>query len=226
MPVFELGRRLLFPPVELAEPEGILAIGGDLSTRRLLEAYRRGIFPWYDQPGGPILWWCPDPRLVLFPSEIHVSKRLDRTIRQGRFEVRFDTAFESVIEACATVYRVGEPGTWLTPEMKAAYIRLHKQGFAQCAEAWCDDRLAGGLYGVRLGRVFFGESMFHFETDASKVALVGLIERLRGEGVQVMDCQITSPHMLRFGAREIPRREFSRLLIENISVSDLADREP
>ncbi len=212
MPVFRLDRRPIFPPAGLAEPEGLLAIGGDLAPERLLAAYRNGIFPWYDQPGGPILWWSPDPRLVLFPDEIRVSRRLRRTIRQGRFEVRFDSAFAQVIRACAEVHRPGEDGTWITPEMQRAYVNLHRLGFAQCAECWRKGRLVGGIYGVRLGRAFFGESMFHVETDASKVALVALVERLEREGVELIDCQVASGHMLRFGAREIPRVEFLQRL--------------
>jgi leucyl/phenylalanyl-tRNA--protein transferase len=208
MPVFLLDRRPIFPPAVLAEPEGLLAVGGDLSTERLLVAYKHGIFPWYDRPGGPILWWSPDPRLVLFPAELHVSRRLRRTIRQGRFEVRFDSAFEAVIRACAEADRPGEPGTWITPEMQQAYARLHRLGFARCAECWREGQLVGGIYGVQLGRAFFGESMFHAETDASKVALVSLVEKLASEGVELIDSQVTSAHMLRFGAREIPRDEF------------------
>jgi leucyl/phenylalanyl-tRNA--protein transferase len=208
MPVFLLDRRPIFPPAALAEPEGLLAAGGDLSTERLLVAYKHGIFPWYGRPGGPILWWSPDPRLVLFPDELHVSRRLRRTIRQGRFEVRFDSAFKAVIRACAEADRPGEDGTWITPEMQQAYARLHRLGFARCAECWREGRLVGGIYGVHLGRAFFGESMFHAETDASKVALVSLVEQLASEGIELIDSQVTSAHMLRFGAREIPRDEF------------------
>lgn len=208
MPVFRLDRRPIFPPPALAGPEGLLAIGGDLSQRRLLEAYRQGIFPWYDQPGGPILWWSPDPRLVLFPAELRVAKRLRRTIRQGRFEVRHNTAFAAVIRSCAEVERMEGSGTWITPEMQTAYIALHRSGFAECAECWRAGRLVGGIYGVRLNRTFFGESMFHIETDASKVALAALVERLKAEGVTLIDCQVRSEHLVRLGAREIPRTEF------------------
>ncbi len=207
MPVFLLGPEPVFPPVELAEPEGLLALGGDLSPDRLLAAYKRGIFPWYE-PGGPILWWSPDPRIVLFPSELHISKRLARTIRQGRFQTRYDTAFPQVIRACAETYRPGQDGTWLTPEMQDAYIRLHELGHAHCMETWLEDRLVGGIYGVKLGRIFFGESMFHHETDASKVALVALVGQLQGEGVTLIDCQVTNGHLQRLGGREIPRSEF------------------
>lgn len=211
MPIYRLAQEPIFPPPELAEPDGLLAIGGDLSTERLLAAYRQGIFPWYEA-GGPILWWSPDPRLVLLPSELHVSRRLRRTIRQGRFETRYDTAFESVIRACAEVRRPHEDGTWITPEMRDAYLRLHRSGHAHCMEAWREGRLVGGIYGVRVGRCFCGESMFHHETDASKVALVALVERLRAEGVELLDCQVSSPHLISLGAREIPRSEFLRRL--------------
>lgn len=212
MPVFRLDRRPIFPPPALARPDGLLAIGGDLSQRRLLEAYRQGIFPWYDQPGGPILWWSPDPRLVLFPDELHVTKRLRRTIRQGRFEVRHNSAFAAVIRSCAEVERSEGSGTWITPEMQTAYIALHQAGFAECAECRLAGRLVGGIYGVRMGRAFFGESMFHIETDASKVALVALVERLKIEGVTLIDCQVRSDHLVSLGAREVPRSEFLKRL--------------
>jgi leucyl/phenylalanyl-tRNA--protein transferase len=209
MPVFRLDRRPIFPPPEQAEEEGLLAVGGDLSVERLLAAYAHGIFPWYE-PGGPILWWSPDPRLVLFPEELHVSRRLARTIRSGRFTTTRDTAFARVIQACAEVKRPDQPGTWITPEMQRAYIRLHEAGFAHSVETWRGRGLVGGVYGVRLGRTFFGESMFHTESDASKVALVALVDWLKAEGVGLIDCQVTTPHMLRMGAREIPRAEFLR----------------
>lgn len=207
MSLYRLGPDPIFPPPHLAEPEGLLAIGGDLSTDRLMAAYRRGIFPWYER-GGPILWWSPDPRLVLFLDELRVSRRLGRTLRSGRFEIRCDTAFAEVIRACAETPRDGEDGTWITPEMRAAYTRLHQLGHAHSVETWRDGVLVGGVYGVRVGRCFCGESMFHHQTDASKVALVALVERLKAEGVTLLDCQIKSDHLVRFGAREIPRDEF------------------
>lgn len=218
MPVYRLDRRPIFPPAELADPEGLLAVGGDLTPERLLAAYRGGIFPWYDDDRSPILWWSPDPRLILFPEELHVSRRLRRTLDQGRFEVRFDSAFAEVIQACAATPRAGESGTWITPNMRRAYTRLHELGHARCAEAWRYGVLVGGIYGVHLGRAFFGESMFHRETDASKVALVALVERLRAEGVVLIDCQVTTAHMLRFGAREVPRSEFLRRLRSAIEI--------
>jgi leucyl/phenylalanyl-tRNA---protein transferase len=207
MPVFRLGPEPIFPPAELAEPEGLLALGGDLNTERLLAAYGQGIFPWYEL-GGPILWWSPDPRLVLVPGELRVSRRLRRTIRQGRFETRYDTAFARVIKACAEVPREHEAGTWITSEMQQAYIRLHELGHAHCMESWRNGELVGGIYGVRVGRCFCGESMFHRQTDASKVALVALVERLKAEGVGLIDCQVSSEHLIRLGAREIPRSSF------------------
>lgn len=211
MPVFRLGPEPIFPDPALAEPEGLLAFGGDLSTPRLLEAYRRGIFPWFE-PGGPILWWSPDPRTVLFTAAFQPHRRLSRTIRQGRFETRFNTAFPQVIRACARVPRRHEDGTWITPEMQEAYIRLHRLGHAHCMESWRDGRLVGGIYGVQVGRCFCGESMFHVETDASKVALAALVVRLREEGVELLDCQIASEHLASLGARPISRGEFMTYL--------------
>jgi len=211
MPVFRLGPEPIFPPVDLAEPEGLLAMGGDLASDRLLAAYRQGIFPWYE-PGGPILWWSPDPRLVLFPGELKISRRLRRTIAQGRFDTRYNTAFAQVITACAEVSRAHEDGTWITPEMQRAYIRLHELGHAHCMESWREGRLVGGIYGVRVGRCFCGESMFHYETDASKVALAALVDRLRADGVELIDCQVSSEHLLRLGAREISRSSFLKYL--------------
>jgi leucyl/phenylalanyl-tRNA---protein transferase len=211
MPFFRLSAEPTFPPPELAEPEGLLAIGGDLSTERILTAYRHGIFPWYE-PGGPILWWSPDPRLVLIPRELRITRRLARTIRQGKFETRYNTSFAQVIRACAETPRQHEEGTWITPEMQQAYIRLHELGHAQCMESWREGRLVGGIYGVRVGRCFCGESMFHRETDASKVALAALAQRLQAEGVDIIDCQVKSDHLVYLGAREIPRARFLHLL--------------
>jgi leucyl/phenylalanyl-tRNA--protein transferase len=211
MPLFRLGPEPVFPSADLAEPEGLLAIGGDLSAERLMAAYRQGIFPWFE-PGGPILWWSPDPRLVLPADELRIARRLARTIRQGRFEPRYDTAFARVIRACAETPRDHEHGTWITPEMQRAYTQLYELGHAHCMETWRDGRLVGGVYGVRVGRVFCGESMFHHETDASKVALAALVARLRLEGVDLIDCQVASEHLVRLGAREIPRAAFLRIL--------------
>ncbi|NPA94247.1 MAG: leucyl/phenylalanyl-tRNA--protein transferase [Thermodesulfobacteria bacterium] len=212
MPVFMLDSSTLdFPPVELAREDGLLAVGGDLSVKRLITAYRRGIFPWYNE-GEPILWWSPHPRLVLFPDELHVSKRLERIIRQGRFRITFNTDFRGVIEGCATAPRRGGEGTWITEEMKDAYERLHRHGYAHSVEAWEGDELVGGLYGVLLGKVFFGESMFSRRSNSSKVAFVHLVRELAPQGLKLIDCQVETGHLRRFGARLIPRSRFTELL--------------
>ncbi|MCC6209862.1 MAG: leucyl/phenylalanyl-tRNA--protein transferase [Burkholderiales bacterium] len=201
-----------FPPVDraLKDPNGLLCAGADLSVARLLDAYRRGIFPWYSG-GEPILWWSPDPRMVLFCDELKISRSLAKNIRNRGFEVRIDSAFSRVIKACAGP-RKGESGTWLGGDMLAAYEALHRAGHAHSYETWREGRLAGGLYGVQIGRMFYGESMFSTETDASKVALVGLVEELRRGGSPLIDCQQRTPLLASLGAREIPRREFLRLL--------------
>lgn len=197
-----------FPDPNTAEeePNGLLAVGGDLSPRRLLNAYRQGLFPWYSE-GQPILWWSPDPRMVLFPTELHVSRSLRKTLRQGRFQVSVDRAFEAVIQACAAP-RADATGTWLVDEMIEAYRDLHRSGQAHSVETWREGELVGGLYGVSLGRTFFGESMFSRAADASKVALVALVERCQRHGIELIDCQVYSDHLRSLGAREIPRREF------------------
>ncbi len=207
-----LGREDPFPPVEraLREPNGLLCAGADLSVARLLDAYRRGIFPWYSGDE-PILWWSPDPRMVLFCDELKVSRSLAKSIRNKGFEVRTDSAFSRVIKACAGP-RKGESGTWLGKDMLAAYQALHRAGHAHSFETWRDGRLVGGLYGVSIGRMFYGESMFSTETDASKVALVGLVEELRRRDAPLIDCQQRTPLLASLGAREIPRREFLRLV--------------
>ncbi len=207
MPLFVLSDSLEFPPAGLARPDGLLAIGGDLSVRRLLSAYCNGIFPWFNE-GDPILWWSPDPRLVLYPEELHVSRRLERTVRQGKFEVSFDQAFDQVIENCAKVRRHSNDGTWITGSMIAAYGEMFRQGWCRSVEAWYRGKLVGGLYGVQIDRVFFGESMFTIMTDASKVAFVHAIRRMHQDGVKIIDCQVPTGHLARFGARLIPRDEF------------------
>ncbi len=206
MPVFRLDERLVFPPPELAE-EGLLAVGGDLSPERLLLAYAMGIFPWYEE-GQPILWHSPDPRLVLRAAELHVSRSLGRTLRRGTFRITFDAAFGRVIDACAAAGRPGQQGTWITAEMRRAYKRLHRLGYAHSAEAWQGDRFAGGLYGVSLGGAFFGESMFAHAPDASKAVFVTLVRRLQLWGITLIDCQVATEHLERFGAREWPRERF------------------
>lgn len=207
MTVFRLTEKLVFPPSSCADPNGLLAVGGDLSPERLLLAYRQGIFPWYSADT-PILWWSPDPRLVLFPDELRVSRSLYRVLARGVFRVTFDQAFSEVIERCATTRRKDGEGTWIVPEMMAAYRLLHRLGYAHSIESWQGEELVGGLYGVAMGRVFFGESMFTERTDASKVALVRLVHLLQQMDFELIDCQVTTAHLKRFGAREIARREF------------------
>ncbi|WP_317623095.1 leucyl/phenylalanyl-tRNA--protein transferase [Thiohalomonas denitrificans] len=201
-----------FPDPELAleDPDGLLAIGGDLSPRRLLSGYRMGIFPWYSEEQ-PILWWTPDPRAVLFPADLKVSRSLRKALRKHPFEVTLDRAFDAVIEGCAAPRGDGL-GTWITPEMNAAYHRLHEMGFAHSVESWEADELIGGLYGIAIGRVFFGESMFTRRTNASKIAFVHLVRQLQAWGFELIDCQVASEHLASFGAMDIPRREFMSLL--------------
>lgn len=215
-----------FPPVShaLRSPNGLLCAGADLSPGRLLDAYAHGIFPWYSD-GDPILWWSPDPRMVLFPDELKVSRSLRRTIARGTYETRYDTAFREVMAQCAAP-RDGQAGTWIQPEMIDAYARLHALGHAHSVESWRDGALAGGLYGIAIGRVFFGESMFSRAPDASKVALVRLVERLRGMDVRVIDCQQATRHLASLGAREITRRDFLRLLAESIQYAPTGRRWP
>jgi leucyl/phenylalanyl-tRNA--protein transferase len=217
MPVYRLSESLDFPSPHDAEPDGLLAVGGDLSPPRLLLAYRHGIFPWYSQDT-PILWWSPDPRLVLFPEELKIAKSLQRVVRKGRFTVTFDRDFGGVIRACAAVRRRQGEGTWLVPEMILAYSRLHELGYAHSVESWFEGRLVGGLYGVALGRVFFGESMFTTMPDASKVAFVHLVDRLAAWGFEMIDCQVTTHHLQRFGAREISRSDFLSRLRRAVNV--------
>jgi leucyl/phenylalanyl-tRNA--protein transferase len=211
-----LGSHDRFPPVEqaAADPNGLLAVGGDLSVARLLEAYRGGIFPWFNE-NQPILWWSPDPRMVLFPAELKVSRSLAKTLRNSRFEVRADTAFRDVILNCRMPRR-DQDGTWITAPMVEAYCELHRTGIAHSIETWLDGELVGGLYGVALGRAFFGESMFMRATDASKVALVTLVRQLERWGFGLVDCQMNTAHLASFGAREIPRVDFTRRLRELI----------
>ncbi|MDZ4732880.1 MAG: leucyl/phenylalanyl-tRNA--protein transferase [Nitrospirota bacterium] len=199
---------LLFPPVDVATPEGLLAVGGDLRPERLLEAYRHGIFPWYSDDQ-PILWWSPDPRTVLFPDKLHISRSLKRSLRPGRFNVTLDRCFRDVMQHCAEPRpQYPDGGTWITAEMLEAYTRLHEQGYAHSVETWQEGQLVGGLYGVALGGAFFAESMFSRVTDASKVALVSLVHQFQPWGFRLMDCQQSSPHITALGAQSIPRRDF------------------
>jgi leucyl/phenylalanyl-tRNA--protein transferase len=213
MPVYQLTDALLFPDPERAIPRGLLAVGGDLRIERLLLAYRLGIFPWYG-PGEPILWWSPPRRCVMAPTGFHASRSLLRLIRQGRFTVTFDQAFPQVIRACAETRLEQGGGTWITAEIIDAYCALHEVGFAHSAEAWWEGQLAGGIYGVSLGRAFFGESMFTQVTNGSKVAFFSLAQRLAAWEFSLIDCQITNPHLVRLGTYEITRREFLRRLNE------------
>jgi leucyl/phenylalanyl-tRNA--protein transferase len=216
MPVFRLDEDLLFPPPELAGEDGLLAVGGDLSEDRLLLAYSMGIFPWFSDDT-PILWWSPDPRLVLKPDELKISRSLRKTLEKKVFRVTFDTAFEEVIRACASVPRKDGQGTWITGDMIEAYFRLHEAGIAHSVESWHEGELAGGLYGVALGSVFFGESMFARKSDASKTAFVMLVRYLRERNFRMIDCQVRTRHLMSLGAREIPRSEFSRILRESLN---------
>jgi len=207
MPVFRLSDQIIFPEPELAREDGLLAVGGDLCIERLILAYRMGIFPWFSQ-GDPILWWSPDPRLVLYPDALHVSRSLMKTLKQGRFIVTLDQDFAQVIAACAGAPRDKQPGTWITTDMMHAYCRLHEAGFAHSVEVWNQGELAGGLYGVSLGKCFFGESMFARKNNASKVGLVALVHFLQKWSFNLIDCQVTTQHLVRLGAREIPRKHF------------------
>jgi len=211
MPIFRLVDDMVFPPPDYADPSGLIAVGGDLSSERLLEAYRVGIFPWYSEDQ-PILWWSPDPRFVLELDQFKISRSLGKTLRRRVFHVSFDRVFDDVIAACAAVPREGQSGTWITPEMQEAYIKLHGLGFAHSVEAWFEGKLVGGLYGVSLGKAFFGESMFHRKPDASKVALAILVENLKKWGFHFIDSQMATEHMNRLGAAEIPRRIFLKRL--------------
>lgn len=215
MPVFQLTNQPVFPPTELAEEDGLLAVGGDLSPDRLLNAYRHGIFPWFSE-GDPILWWFTSPRLVIFPENFRVSKRLARYYRKPLFKVTMDTAFSDVIETCATVRTNNNDETWISPIMKEAYDALHSMGYAHSVECWQGDHLVGGLYGLALGKVFFGESMFSLQNNASKIALVALVNYLKKNDFKIIDCQMTTDHLLSLGAEEISGSEFSNYLNKHI----------
>lgn len=211
MPVSLLTEALLFPNVTRAEPDGLLAIGGDLSIERLLLAYRSGIFPWYNEDL-PILWFAPDPRMVLLPQELRINRSLRKAIRKNPYQLTLDTAFEQVIVSCAKTPRPGQQGTWITQDMKEAYGRLHEYGIAHSVEAWLDDKLVGGLYGVSLGDVFCGESMFAHADNASKIAFVALVQQVQAWGIKLIDCQVHTPHLEHFGGVETPRRAFMQAL--------------
>ena len=207
MPVFLLSDEPVFPPSHLASKEGLLAIGGDLSHERLLAAYRQGIFPWYSE-GDPILWWSPNPRMVLYPHEFKLSRSFKKAIHRGIYQVSFDTAFDQVIHTCAQIRLENGEGTWISSEMIAAYTRLYALGYAHSVEAWHTGRLVGGLYGVAMGRIFFGESMFSTMSDASKICLYHLVTFLSENQFLLIDCQVPTAHLMRLGARNIPRDTF------------------
>lgn len=209
--MFLLDDQLVFPPVANANPEGLLAMGGDLSPERLMLAYRSGIFPWFDE-ASPILWWSPDPRMVLFPHKIKISKSMRKVLGKDQFRLTKNTCFERVIEQCSQIKRRGQRGTWITAEMRAAYIELHRKGYAKSYEVWENDRLVGGLYGIDLGHVFCGESMFTTVSNASKFAFIQLAKALEAKKYTLIDCQMYTEHLSRMGAEEMPRKDFIALL--------------
>ena len=219
--IFWLDSDTPFPPLEqaLKEPSGLLAAGGDLSPQRLLDAYRRGIFPWYS-PGQPPLWWSPDPRMVLFPDELKVSRSLAGRLKKQDYEIRYDTVFREVMLACASTPRPGQEGSWIVQEILEGYCQLHNLGYAHSIETWMAGKLVGGLYGVAIGHMFYGESMFHHATDASKLAFVHLVRHLQQHGFGMIDCQMHTAHLARLGAREISRNEFA------LRLSELVKSEP
>ncbi len=210
MPISVIDKKIIFPPVNLAEPDGLLAMGGDLSTERLLLAYRNGIFPWY--AGDTVLWWCPDPRFVLLPGELKISRSIKPLLNKNRFDFTINQAFAQVIHHCKKTKRPGQEGTWITDEVEKAYNKLHQLGHAHSAEVWKNGELAGGLYGIRLGKVFFGESMFSIESNASRYAFIKYVEQLKKEDIQLIDCQVYTEYLESLGARMIDRTEFTGLL--------------
>lgn len=223
MPIFQLTDIPVFPHPSLAEDNGLLAVGGDLSVERLLAAYTQGIFPWYSE-GEPPLWWFTDPRLVIFPKEFKVPKRLARTLRNTDFHITFNQCFDQVIASCASIRTEKGEGTWISKDMQKAYCRLHRSGYAHSVECWHNETLAGGLYGVQLGNVFFGESMFTRISNGSKAALIALVNHLQQQGTALIDCQMTTSHLITFGAREISGAEFRHLLRLHIDNSALQEK--
>jgi leucyl/phenylalanyl-tRNA---protein transferase len=222
MPFFRLSNDLVFPPAELARPDGLLCVGGDLSPERLVLAYENGIFPWFSE-NDPLLWWSPDPRLLLFPDQIHISRSLGKTIKKKLFTIRVDTAFEQTILLCSSLRKKEKNGTWLVDDMIAAYITLHKKGVAHSIETWRDDKLVGGLYGISLGKSFFGESMFSLENNASKIALVALATHLKNHGFHLIDCQVSSDHLIQMGARQISRQSFLKMIKTSVKQAPKMD---
>lgn len=214
MQLYVLNEDLFFPPAEKALPDGLLAIGGDLNTERLLLAYRSGIFPWYDD--NVPLWWCPDPRFVLYPNELKISKSMRPVIRQGKFRFTINKAFEEVIKNCQQVPRKDQDGTWINEDIINSYCMLHEMGYAHSAEAWSDGELVGGLYGIRIGNAFFGESMFSKKSNASKFAFIKMVQQLQEDGVALIDCQVHTDHLESLGAKMIPRALFLETINELI----------
>jgi len=212
--IFSLTQHLKFPPVHLAEPDGLLATGGDLSMARLILAYRSGIFPWYSKP--PVLWWSPDPRFVLFPEELRVSASMKQILKKQVFRITVNQNFEAVIGHCRYTYRHGQDGTWITDPMQEAYTQLHREGYAMSVECWLEDKLVGGLYGVRMGNVFFGESMFSHVSNASKAAFITFVQSEQAKGLALIDCQVYTDHLASLGARFISRASFMDLLATHL----------
>lgn len=210
-----LNEALIFPPADTATAEGILALGGDLNIERLLLAYRNGIFPWYNE-GEPIVWWCPDPRFVLFPDKLRITKSMQSVLNNGKFRFTINRAFTTVLQNCQTISRKEQEGTWITPAVQQAYTQLHELGHAHSAEAWMNGELVGGLYGIRMGNVFFGESMFSKVSNASKFAFINYVQQLKKENVTLIDCQVHTNHLESLGAKMIPRERFIKLLEENL----------
>ncbi|MGB8191899.1 MAG: leucyl/phenylalanyl-tRNA--protein transferase [Chitinophagaceae bacterium] len=210
MSIFALDNKLIFPPVHLSEPDGLLAIGGDLSPERLLLAYKNGIFPWYE--GEYILWWSPDPRCVLFPDELKVSHSMKQLLKREAFTFTINQAFSEVIRTCKEINRKSQASTWITDDVEKAYMNMHALGYAHSAEVWLDGQLAGGLYGLRMGKVFFGESMFSHTSNASKYAFISYVQLLQAQGIELVDCQVHTTHLESMGARMLPRKEFLQLL--------------
>ncbi len=215
LPLYFLDDRLEFPPVDMANADGLLAVGGDLSPERLLSAYKNGIFPWFNDDD-LILWWSPDPRMVLFPDKVKISKSMGKLLQRGEFRLTKNEAFEEVLNYCAIQKRKGQEGTWITKNMKEAYLELHKRGFAKSYEVWQEDQLVGGLYGVDLGKVFCGESMFSTVSNASKYAFIKMAEELDKKEYAIIDCQVYTDHLKSLGAEEIPREQFIQLLQRNV----------
>jgi leucyl/phenylalanyl-tRNA---protein transferase len=215
MPLFVLDKKIYFPPAHLADPGGLLAMGGDLSPERLLVAYQNGIFPWYEKD--PILWWSPDPRLVLFPDELKISKGVKPLLRRNEFDFTINKAFRQVIRNCKRIYRPGQDGTWITDEVERAYTKMHELGYAHSAEVWKNGELVGGFYGIKMGKIFFGESMFSKVSNASRYALIKYVPHLKQEGIELIDCQVYTEYLESFGARLIDRQNFRRLLKRLVS---------